>query len=316
MKKDKSKNKTESKNSKKEKKAWSFSAPWSRIIMRTVIFAFAMLAVGVAMIYPMQKEWILVSPKDITDPQGIVFWMMKNVILGHGVLFASGFALAMYILPLREMKYSWWIVKQSWLQTLLHFFIFASCEVLAVGFLVYTAHDLILRPNNEGVSSLEEMLWITSWWLSVVALWIGYKSGWKAYRNIGAMTAQDRYKKDIQDMEISNSGQFWDKTISRPVVKFLGKDGGKPTGGILWICLSSILLIIMWSISIALGSTAMLAFVIFFTLPSTLGIFACITKGLDYRVKKHEPWLIPVRDWDTIDEIDIEKIGSRKFVSQ
>lgn len=249
------------------------------------------------------------NPEDnfITTPAQLFSWVGTDIFLFHVLGYFLAVFAAWYVLSLGGFKYIWWLFTQSWTYVIGIFVAVESIYLLLVG-LIFAADVRITE-----MSSPAETIWRISFMLHLIVIWWGYRTGWKSYRQVGAQTTQMRYEEDVRKMEKKEAGQWWDRVVSLRMGKFFGFDGSKPHGGFIW-CLF---------ISLFLGSMGMLFFdmnlptvgslVIYVTPIFLIVLFAGISKYMDYRKNKRLPKLLRVRDENTDDSFDPERIGVKVF---
>lgn len=257
-------------------------------------------------------QWDMFKPpSDFNQRKEVGKWVIMSLVIPHFLLFSFSVVSSFVILPLKKTSYTVWLIKQSIQGVFTTFLVVELITVLLIVIVLYGAPDTFYNYNYEmGMKPITNYFWAISLYSMSIPLWMGYRAGWKAYRQIGASTMQERYEEYLEELEVKNSGQFWERVVQNKSQKFFGTDGKKPRGGFLWfIVISPMVYTLSFSLSLSFLDESFFAPVISSLLTFFIVIIMSITKSRDVRKKKLKPYLIPVRDSNTVDEFRPEKSG-------
>ena len=269
------------------------------MLIISIVFSFFLYEVSTR-----SDIWVL--PKDVFND--LFQWTITSLFIPHVVIYFISLISSLLILPLKGIKYAFWIMKQSIIPIIVSFFAVEAVIFLIMGILLSSASEQNIRVREDiGMSVLANDFWYLSLFSVSLVLWNGYKVGWKAYRSFGAKTMQQRFHEYQDKILVKNSGQIWEKYVETFSQKISGKDGEKPRGGFLYVLFISHLCIFssfMIGLYVKNTDTYLPLSIIF----SSLVLFTqmAITKARDTTKKKVEPKLIPVRDQNSVDKYNPE----------
>lgn len=270
-------------------------------IMIAVVCVFATILYIVS-----TRSHLWTPPSDIFKE--LFSWTFTALIIPHSILFFISLFAALLILPLKGIQYAFWIMKQSVGPIVVSFLALEAAVFAMMGMFINAANkEMIIIKEELGMSLLTNQFWGVSIYSITFVLWTGYRVGWKAYRNLGAKTMEQRFN-DYQDkLLIKNSGQFWEKYIETSYDKISGRDGSKPRNGFLYFfILTPICTFLTFSIGNDAGNYDLYLPLAIVFLSTCIFTLMAIVKSRDTTKKKVEPKLIPVRDKNSIDTYDPE----------
>ena len=256
----------------------------------------------------------------------LVSWVCVNSLVPSTVLFLVGFCTGVTILPLSDLSYSWWIVRNNGgriLRYLLFVYILAMGSALMIS---GTSSELNHRMSEGAISLYQGSLYLTAMSLvTIFPAWLGYRCSWVSYVGSykdmddisGTTTRQGRWERHLQDLETKNVGQAWDKFFDRTYAKMSGSDGHKPRGFTLWFIIMFTFTSIAWVFIIGTYSnnSVLVSFVFFLIVPLILLVFTVIIKIHDMTTSKRLPYLRPiVGEYNENDNsVNYANTGARKF---
>lgn len=267
--------------------------------------ALAVAAVGVLIafstIWLSWKGWIFDIPHSYRS-EFLAPWTITSLVVPHIICFVYSLIGGLWILTLKDFKYVLWIVKQSASALFTIFLGVEAVMILFVSMVISSATSLDFSTSQfSPMTRIEGTLWFVSLYSLGVPLWLGYRSGWRAFRENGAMTMQERADRDNADLEIHNSGQLWEK-MELFVKKFFGMRGDKPHGGFIWLFIvSPFMTVIMLSVGYSFFTAYQYGALVMGGLMCTIVWFAAVAKSRDGAKIDRYPRLSPVRDQNTQD---------------
>lgn len=256
-------------------------------------------------------------PESFVDLQDILLWIVSSMAVPYIISFLLTSFLSLYIITQSSASYCLWVMKQG-AGTLLMWMTVS----IVFSFVFIGAIFDVLKPDDFFVTSrtLDDMtynVWLASLEAAMIVPWISYRTTWKIYRVVGARTMQQRYEDDIANMEIDNTGKWWDRFVTRSVKSITGIDGHKPRGFIITILPLFILSIFSAVLGHDFGITAFIPITIIGFPVSAIALNAAISKYRDGKHnRKRPPFLIPVRGPSTVDKYNPASKGVRQFVSK
>lgn len=278
---------------------------------RALISATIMLLISFIMSFLAIQDLLFMPPLEIAKTDNAVQWILLEIFVPYTTLYFCSLFAGVAILSMQDYKYFIWLIRQA-ISPIMVNYIFMLLIVVAIGAINVYSNISIPQLQDSELNPMEKSLWMTVLVFYVVPLWMGYKTAWRTYRELGAKTMQDRYEEKLMNLEIKNSGQFWDKYVTKTVNKVLGLDGEKPRGGFSYFILSIILLMILYGVAESIG-VFFYATAVYFILPSILFTMMATAKYKDVKKIDKEPHLITVRYPDTIDSLDRTSKGIQRF---
>lgn len=259
------------------------------------------------------NEWILVMPTTVVDGTRVLTWVATTVLIPHLVLYALGVAIALWILPESTVGYSWWLLTEGRSRVALVLLMMQALVLAAAGLIINQASQLDLTSVATGYSRTQADLWNMALLSMLIPTWVGYRTGWRVYRDVGARTERQRQEDHFRALEIRNRGQAWDKYVARPLLRITGADGNKPRWFFVWLILALVAFTASWSVSLQMDSSYLFGMGVFTAVPAVTALVAAWTKYRDGAMTRRLPLLIPVRDADHDDPYDPRSAGVKTF---
>ena len=278
---------------------------------RALIAASIMLVLSFLISFLSIEDILFMPPIEMAKTENAIRWLLLELFTPYTILYFSSLLVGLSILSMQGYKYVKWIVKQGAFPIMVNY-LFMFLIVVAISAINVYANIRVPQLENSELNPMEKSLWLSILIMYAVPLWMGYKTAWKTYRELGAKTMQDRYEEKLEKLEIKNSGQFWDKYVSKMFNKVLGLDGEKPRGGFLYLLLTIPLLMILYGIAVSIG-VFFYATSVYFIAPFILFIMMATAKYKDVKNTKREPFLLTVRYPDTVDSLDRTSKGIQRF---
>lgn len=259
------------------------------------------------------QGWVLTMPTTLVDGERLLFWVATTVLAPHILLYAFGVATALWILPESTIGYSWWLLIEGRVRVGLVLLMMQALVLGAAGVTITQASQLDLTSVATGYSAAQANLWNLALLSMLVPTWIGYRTGWRVYRDVGARTERQRQEDHLRKLEIKHSGQPWDRYVERPFRWITGMDGHKPRWFLIWAVLSMLSFMFIYALSLNLNSQYLFGMGVFATIPSMTALVAAWTKFRDGAMTRRLPFLIPVRDAEHDDPYDPRSAGVKTF---
>lgn len=283
----------------------------SKPYKRACIAASVMLVISFLMSFLSIKDILFMPPIEMAKTENAIQWLLLEFFIPYTILYFSSLLVGLSILSMQGYRYVKWIFKQASFPIMVNY-LFMFLIVAAISAINVYANIRIPQLENSELNPMEKSLWLSILIMYAIPLWMGYKTAWKAYRELGAKTMQDRYEEKLEKLEIKNSGQVWDKYVTKIFNKVLGLDGEKPRGGFLYLLLVTPLLMILYGVAVSIG-VFFYATSVYFIAPLILFIMMATAKYKDVKNTKREPFLFTVRYPDTIDSLDRTSKGMQRF---
>lgn len=210
-------------------------APYSVATKSSIIF----IIVGVIFAFAPLIGFNLLPPTRVLDPWEMVKWTAVNSIIPHLVMFLMTYTACLFILSMGTKEYIWWLLKQSVAGALLTFMLFETVVCIFILGTVNTSPIENFSTNGNEASAVQNVLLSMASLFLIFPPWLGYRTSWRAYREIGAQTIDERWESHSQKLWVRNSGQVWDKLVESPWTRISGSDGKKPRGGFFWVLILS-----------------------------------------------------------------------------
>lgn len=278
------------------------------VMISLIVFVAALMGFAAA------NEWILTMPTSLVDSHKVLIWIVVTVLVPHLILYFIGLSTALWILPESTVGYSWWLFTEGWKRVVLVLLMMQAIVVAAAGLIISQASQGSVTSVANDLSNAQAELWNLALLSMLIPTWIGYRVGWRVYRDAGARTERQRQEDYLQSLEIRHSGQFWDKYVTRPWNKATGIDGNKPRWFTLWLILTVSLFIFLYSLSMTFSSQYLFGAGVFASAPSVTALMAGWAKYRDGAFTKRLPVLTPVRDSEHDEPYDPRSAGVKTFV--
>lgn len=301
------KRKNEKKSSSNEFIPGYGSAPYKRAFIASII----MLLISFIMSFLSIKDILFMPPIEMAKTENATKWLILELFIPYTILYFSSFFTGLAILSMQGFKYIKWLFKQAISPVMINY-LFMFLIIVSISAINVYINIRIPQLENSELNPMEKSLWLSILIMYTVPLWMGYKTSWKLYRELGTKTMQDRYEEKLEKLELKNSGQFWDKYVTKIFNKSLGLDGGKPRGGFLYIILVTPFLMVLYGIAVSIG-IFFNATSVYFIAPSILFVIMATSKYKDVKNMKREPFLLAVRYPDTVDSLDRKSKGIQRF---
>ena len=302
----------------------------SSLLMRSFIILVVYLLLALSYYYYASFSGAFFADKFYADSSEVVLWLISSVVLPSLINFIIAYVSSVYILPLSNSKYAWWITKNSIKNILFYYLI--SLTILCVISALYIA-NINSKSFIEHENSIMNEFQITLSYIplivaTLIPLWLGYKAGWtsfvgaydteESFRNkkmiSGTRTKQEMYVEYSQMLETKNIGQWWDKYLEKPFITITGKDGRKPKMFFLWFIFSLAIIFPFWSIGMQNTSEFIISITTFFISPLLILSHMVLSKFTDMNSSKHLPYLFPKVGYDNdSSNYDIDNIGHKKY---
>lgn len=282
-------------------------APYKRALIGATI----MLLISFIMSFLAIKDILFMPPIEIAKTENAVKWILLEIFMPYTLLYFSSLFVGLAILSMQDFQYIRWLTKQAISPIMVNYFLMLLIIVTLGAINVYS-NIYIPQLQDSELNPMEKSLWMTVLILYVVPIWMGYKTAWKSYRELGAKTMQDRYEEKLGQLEVKNSGQFWDKYVTRTFNRVLGLDGVKPRGGFTFFFFNIIFLMVLYGIAESIG-VFFYATAVYFIVPTIAFMMMATAKYKDVKKTNREPYLITVRYQDTVDSLDRASKGVQRF---
>lgn len=301
------KRKNEKKSSMNEFMPGYGTAPYKRAFIASLI----MLSLSFLMSFLSIKDILFMPPIEMAQTENATKWLILELFIPYTILYFSSFFTGLAILSMQGFKYIIWLSKQAISPVMINY-LFMFLIIVSISAINVYINIRIPQLENSELNPMEKSLWLSILILYAVPLWMGYKTSWKLYRELGTKTMQDRYEEKLEKLEVKNSGQFWDKYITKIFDKVFGLDGEKPRGGFFYIIFTTPFLMVLYGIAVSIG-VFFYATSVYFIAPSILFAIMATSKYKDVKNMKREPFLLTVRYPDTVDSLDRTSKGIQRF---
>lgn len=301
------KRKNEKKSSMNEFMPGYGTAPYKRAFIASLI----MLSLSFLMSFLSIKDILFMPPIEMAQTENATKWLILELFIPYTILYFSSFFTGLAILSMQGFKYIVWLSKQAISPVMINY-LFMFLIIVSISAINVYINIRIPQLENSELNPMEKSLWLSILILYAVPLWMGYKTSWKLYRELGTKTMQDRYEEKLEKLEVKNSGQFWDKYITKIFDKVFGLDGEKPRGGFFYIIFTTPFLMVLYGIAVSIG-VFFYATSVYFIAPSILFAIMATSKYKDVKNMKREPFLLTVRYPDTVDSLDRTSKGIQRF---
>ena len=278
-----------------------------------------LLAIVVSLIVSIGSYFgiIVVEPTVFIVPSDTFLWILSTVVAPYVINFFLVVLFTTFIMTQSTMKYSLWVVSQGMKSHIFWLIMAVSMGVIIVG-LAYES-SYINAPNNTATTlhNITEISYVMVCVLSIIVSWIAYRSAWSSYRTVGAQTMQQRYEKDVANMEIDHTGQWWDRFLIKHLKSIFGLDGEKPRGFFVYFAFTLIVSVINVSFASYYENVVFLPMALIGAPVSVVALLSAIAKYRDGKFnRKKQSYLTPVRFPDTVDDYNPASKGVRQFVSK
>ena len=258
---------------------------------------------------------VLFYPPEGIQTGGLALWSAINVFVPYTLIFLISVFSSWFILSQEKFSYIKWLFKESVNGLIINYLIYITIIIvvmtISISFFPENTYNTINENNH--MTKPQVTLWNSMIIFMPTALWVGYKEGWRSYKQIGATTTQIDYEEELRKNEIKTSGQFWDKRIVPLYNFFTGNNGEKPRGLFLFLAISVPLLIYSWIQATISGYYYLIGISVFFVQPAILAIFMTVSKRNDMKMTKHAQRLNPVRRPGINDDYDPGSVGVKVF---
>lgn len=238
------------------------------------------------------------SPIDSGGSLMLATWLMISVIIPVTVIYLINAIIPIYVLSGKDIKYVAWVIKEGYNGIVFGYLMSLTISIIAVSFAIVGAADMNFIPNFQtGISIAARNMGVFSALAMMMTAWVGYKTAWKVYRTVGAMTEKMRHEEFLRDLEIDNSGRWWDRKVEKRIKSLSGRDGRKPYWGFLWFfIIGQVTTALSMTLREFTESVYVGMFATIFILSLEILIIATLQKRRDVLMKKKwMPVLIPVR---------------------
>lgn len=262
----------------------------------------SLVALGVSvLLYGMVRLSVVYTSPDMMT-ENLLRWMLTSVLLPHLVAFLLALCVTTGILSLKGMKYSWWVIWQ-YLPNSVMYFLFIETVYALVAAISYSQATVSFYKFNEiiGMTYLENFLWAFSMFYVGVCVWSGYKCAWRGYRVFGAQTMQHRYEGYKDRLELKANGVFFERFIQAPYRFIFAKDGTIPPFGFVFkLIVAPFAVLVAMVAGMSMGDEDVYLALTVLTCVIAVSLCCAVTKVRDVSGKR-VPYLIPVRDQQTVD---------------
>lgn len=272
---------------KEQNKKWKKSrfgiAPYKRAYVSSLIAVIIGIILSFSSLIHPSLGFDLKIPKSTLEPWGMVQWIISNSIVPHFLIFSVVFVCCMSILSMGNSEYLKWVTKKSLGGALLTYLLFESTICLILLIVIHSMPvDNFSVINSDNGSSAQVFMQSFTTMTLIFPPWLGYRTAWRAYREIGAQTVSDRWKKHSRKIARKNSGRAWEKLVTSPFSRIFGLTGEKPRYGFLWVfIIAPIVLSISQSFGALTGSYIGMGLATITILPAIIPFFAARAKVKD-----------------------------------
>jgi len=219
------------------------------------------------------------------------------------------------ILSQEKFYYIRWLFNQAATNLIINYLIYITIIIVVMTIAISSFPDNAYDALNANSNMTKPQ--VTVWNFMIIfmptSLWVGYREGWKSYKQLGATTTQISYEDELRKNEIKTSGQWWDRRVIPLYNFFTAKNGEKPRGLLIFLFISVPLLLLVWIQATLSGYYYLIGLAVFFLLPALLAVFMTISKRNDMKMTKHAPRLNPVRRPGTNDDYNPGSVGVKVF---
>lgn len=288
------------------------STPFVRFLLAAII---TLVSCALLALFWVLNDTVEHVPYGVQNTTNVFTWFMTAMFIPNALLFFSVACFSFWILPQSSVKYSLWLVKESFSALFVTFLAVETIIILLLGLSFYTNPVSFFIVNSAtGLSPVQGNMWAASLTSTVFVAWFAYRVSWVSYRQIGAQTMQQRYEEDLRQLEVKNSGRVWDRFVSLRLRRIIGVDGRKPRMFTLSMLMGIPFMIMFYALYMTFEIEFMIPLAIWYAPAMSVLFLASVAKYRDGRyASKHAPYLNPVRDWNTVDEYDPSSRGVRKF---